>query len=99
MKRGSDSPSIKIEQLKESNYQAWKVRIQHVLTLKDLKRYILNDPPECFTTTQLERDFWKEKDANRDGNESVHKFAVRQLARCLKTMNVAILQSEMAMAL
>ncbi len=59
----SDSTSIKIEQLKESNYHAWKIRIEHVLTLKGLKRYILNDPRERSTSTRLELDVWEEKDA------------------------------------
>ncbi len=59
----SDSSSVKIEQLKESNYHAWKIRIQHVLTLKGLKKYILHDPPQHSNVTQTELDAWEEKDA------------------------------------
>ncbi len=36
----SDTTSMKLEQLKELNYQAWKIRIQNVLILKGLKNYI-----------------------------------------------------------
>ena len=45
----SDSTSMKIEQLKDTNYHAWKIRIQHVLTLKNLKKYITDDPPSDST--------------------------------------------------
>ena len=41
------------------NYHTWKIRIQHVLTLKGLKRYIIEDP----TTDRGELDTWTEKDA------------------------------------
>ena len=54
----SDSSSVKIEQVKESNYHAWKIRIQHVLTLKGLKQYVLDDPP---TESNL-LESWTEKD-------------------------------------
>ena len=59
----SESSSIKIEQLKESNYHAWKIRIQHILTLKGLKKFILNDPPERSDSTLAEWNNWEEKDA------------------------------------
>ena len=54
----SDSTSVKIEQLKESNYHAWKIRIQHVLTLKGLKKYIEEGPP----SDSDELNSWIEKD-------------------------------------
>jgi len=59
----SDSSSVKIEQLKESNYHAWKIRIQHVLTLKGLKKFIINDPPERTATNEAALAVWEEKDA------------------------------------
>ena len=55
----SDSSSLKIVQLKESNYHAWKIRIQHVLTLKGLKKYIVEDPPTESTAIGA----WIEKDS------------------------------------
>ncbi len=150
----SETSSMKIEQLKESNYHAWKIRIQHVLTLKGLKKFIIQDPPERTATNLAQHESWEEKDAKAqavigltlsdellenvrevasakemwtairnvferhtllnklsarrkfytaamEGNESVLKFAnrIRQLAASLKSMNVDIPQSEMAMAL
>ena len=41
----SDSTSIKIEKLENSNCHPWKIRIQHILSLKDLEDYIVEDPP------------------------------------------------------
>ncbi len=52
----SDSSSVKIERLTESNYHAWKIRIQHVLTLKGLKKFILHDPPPRSDDNHAELD-------------------------------------------
>ncbi len=41
----SDSTSLKIDQLKDSNYHAWEIRTQYLLTLMGLKKYLLEDPP------------------------------------------------------
>ena len=54
---------MKTEQLNESNYHAWKIRIQHVFALKGLKKYILNDPPQRSDTNFIEVESWEEKDA------------------------------------
>jgi len=41
----SDNSSTKIEKLNNSNYHFWKIRIQHILTLKDLDQFLDEDPP------------------------------------------------------
>ncbi len=41
----SESNSMKIETLNDSNYHSWKIRIQHVLALKDLEEFLEEDPP------------------------------------------------------
>ena len=38
--------SIKIDQLNDTNYHAWKILIQHVLVLKGPKKFIDDDPPQ-----------------------------------------------------
>ena len=38
------------------NYHAWKIRIQHVLTLKGLKKFILHDPPPRSDDNHAELD-------------------------------------------
>ena len=48
----------KIDQLNSNNYQSWKVRIQHVLALKDLEDFLVEDPP----TTTAEIPAWTKKD-------------------------------------
>ncbi len=53
----SDSTSMKIDQLKESNYHAWKIRIQYVRTLNGLKKYLYHDPP----TEEKYLALWKKK--------------------------------------
>ncbi len=57
----SDSSSIKIEQLKQSKYYAWKIRIRHVLTFKILKKYITQDPPQRSDRNFAEYDAWEKK--------------------------------------
>ena len=41
----SDSTTTRIEKLNDTNYHAWKIRVQHVLALKDLEEFITDDPP------------------------------------------------------
>ena len=41
-----DSASThKIDKLNDSNYHAWKQKVEHLLVLKDLWDYIEEDPP------------------------------------------------------
>ena len=146
----SENSSIKIDELDNSNYHYWKIRIQHILALKDLDNFLEDDPPT--DSTQLAA--WTKKDkkaqaiigltlsndllenvrdvnstknmwlaiknvferhtllnklsarrkfysATMNSNESVLKFSnrIRHLAATLKSMNVSISDSEMAMAL
>ncbi len=42
----SDSTSTRIEKLNNINYHAWKIRIQHVLALKDLDDFLTEEPPK-----------------------------------------------------
>ena len=54
----SDSGQIKIDQLHHGNYHAWKIRIQHLLNLKGLEDFIVDNPPS--DPEQLK--VWKKKD-------------------------------------
>ena len=54
----SDSSTTKIEMLKNSNYHYWKIRIEHLLILKD-RNFLYNDPP---TSTPAEIALWRKKD-------------------------------------
>lgn len=145
----SDFGQIKIDQLNHGNYHVWKIRIQHLLNLKGLEDFIVNDPP----TKSEELEAWRKKDGKAQAtigltlsddmlenirdvksakdmwnsiknvferhtllnklsarrkfytaalseNEPILKFSnrIRQLASTLKNMNVAITESEMAMA-
>ncbi len=54
----SESNSMKIETLNDSNYHSWKIRIQHVLALKDLEELLEEDPP----TETAALPTWKKKD-------------------------------------
>lgn len=141
--------------LNSGNYHSWKIRIQHVLTLKDLEHHLEEDLPEIsddFTVSdaavwtkrdkkaqaiiglslsdellenvrevETTKDMWiairnvferhtllnklsarkKFYTATKHSDESVLQFSnrVRQLASTLKSMNVDISESEMAMAL
>ena len=53
-----DNSTHKIEQLNSNNYHSWKVRIQHVLTLKVLEDFLVEDPP----TATAEIPAWTKKD-------------------------------------
>ncbi len=145
-----ENSSTKIEKLNPSNYHFWKIRIQHILTLKDLEHFLDEDPP----TSGTELLSWRKKDkkaqaiigltlsdellenvrevettkamwtaiknvferhtllnklsarkkfytATMKSEESVLQFSnrIRQLSATLKSMNVVISESEMAMAL
>ena len=48
----------KIEELNSNNYRSWKVRIQHVLTLKDLEDFLVEDPH----TNTAEFPAWTKKE-------------------------------------
>ncbi len=53
--------STKIDKLNHSNYHFWKIRIEHVLALKDLEEFLVDDPPgEHATTTEVTQ--WTRKD-------------------------------------
>ena len=147
----SNSSTSKIEELNNSNYHYWKIRIQHVLALKDLENFLEDDPP---TSTPTDIALWKKNDkkaqaiigltlsndllenvrevqsikemwiviknvfelhtllnklsarknfytATKNSTETTLQFAnrIRHLASTLKSMNVSISESEMAMAL
>ena len=44
-----ENSTHKIEQLNSNNYHSQKVRIQHVLTFKDLEDFLVEDPPPTTT--------------------------------------------------
>lgn len=151
---GDSSSSAKIDKLNHSNYHFWKIRVQHVLTLKDLENFLEEDPPHENESRPEELYQWKKHDKKAQAiigltlsddllenvrevettkemwlaiknvferhtllnklsarkkfytatmlkNESVLQFSnrIRQLAATLKSMNVSISESEMAMAL
>ena len=52
----SNSSTFKIDQLDNSNYHYWKMRIQHVLALIDLENFLEDDPP---TSTPTDIVLWK----------------------------------------
>ena len=140
----------KIDQLNSNNYHSWKFRILHVLTLKDLGGFLVEDPPtstadisaltkkdrkaqaiiglslsdellekvrEVETTkalwTSIKNVFERHTLLNKlsarkkfytatmGSQEAVLQFSnrIRQLSATLKSMNVEISNSEMAMAL
>ena len=150
----SESSTAKIDKLDNSNYHYWKIRIEHLLILKDLENFLYDDPPSVDTSTAAQIASWKKKDkkaqaiiglslsndllenvrdvtstkdmwisiknvferhtllnklsarkkfytATMSSDESVLQFSnrIRQLSSTLKSMNVAISESEMAMAL
>jgi len=41
-----ESSTTKIDKLNYSNYHFWKIRVQHVLTLKDLEHFLDEDSPQ-----------------------------------------------------
>ena len=57
----SDSTSTRIEKLNNTNYHAWKIRIQHVLALKDLDDFLTEEPPKE-DAPKAEVTVWNKKD-------------------------------------
>lgn len=55
-KMDSDTISTRIDKLDHLNYHAWKIRVQHVLSLKDLDEFLTEDPPATGLAA------WKKKD-------------------------------------
>ena len=53
-----DSMTKEVQKLSNSNYYAWKQKIQHLLALKDLDEHIEEDPP----TEANALSAWKKKD-------------------------------------
>lgn len=53
----SDSQSTKIEKLTEDNYHAWKQKVEHLLVLKDLEEFIVDDKSAIKNSAD-----WKKKD-------------------------------------
>ncbi len=144
--------STKIEKLTNTNYYTWKIRIVHILTLKDLEHFLDEDIPRSATPeehtkwikgdkkaqaiigltlsndllenvreVETAKEMWKAiknvferhtllnklsarkkfYTARKSPEESILQFAnrIRLLAATLKSMNVVISGSEMAMAL
>ncbi len=58
----SEKSSANIEPLNTSNYHSWKIRVQHVLTLKDLEHLLEDDPLQRTSTNQTEFNQWKKLD-------------------------------------
>ena len=148
----SESSTARIDKLDNSNYHFWKIRIEHLLILKDSEGFLHEDPPtsddsaavflwhkkdkkaqaiiglslsndlfENVRDVETTKEMWmaiqnvferqtllnklsarkKFYTATMNVDESVLQFAnrIRQLAATLKSMNVVISESEMAMAL
>ena len=55
----STSSNLKMEEIDNSHYRYWKIRIQHDLALKDLEHFLEDDPP---TSTPAEIVLWKKND-------------------------------------
>ena len=53
---------MKIEMLNNSNYHRWKIRIEHVLILKDLENFLYDDQPSYDTSTDAQIALRKKKD-------------------------------------
>ena len=58
----SESSTTKIEMLNNSNYHHWKIRIEHLLILKDLEDFLYDDPPSSETSTTAQVALWRKKD-------------------------------------
>ena len=52
----------RIEKLNNSNYFSWKIRIQHLLTLKDLENFLEDDPPSSEEPNNGTIALWFKKD-------------------------------------
>ena len=58
----SESSTTKIEMLNNSNYHHWKIRIEHLLILKDLENFLFDDPPISDSSTATQIELWKKRD-------------------------------------
>ena len=56
----SDISTARIDKLDHSKYHFWKVRIEHLLILKDLDSFLEEDPPN--STDSAAVALWHEKD-------------------------------------
>ncbi len=57
-----ETSSTKIDKLNHSNYHFWKIRVQHILTLKDLDDFLEEDPLVQTYSNTAEFLQWKKKD-------------------------------------
>lgn len=58
----SENSTVRAEKFSNSNYYYWKFRIQHLLILKDLEKFLYCDPPSSDTSTAAQIALWREKD-------------------------------------
>ncbi len=58
----SERSSTKIGKLNNSNYHFWKIRIVHILTLKDLENFLDDEVPSPDTSRPEEIAKWKKGD-------------------------------------
>ena len=58
----SDSWTTKIEMLNNSNYYHWKIRIEHLLILKNLEDFLYYEPLRSETSTAAQIASWRKKD-------------------------------------
>ena len=58
----SENSSTKIDKLDNSNYHFWKIRIEHLVILKDLEIFLNDDPPGSETSTADQIALWRKKE-------------------------------------
>ena len=56
----SENSTARIEKLDHSNYHFWKIRIKHLLILKDLEKFLHEDPPNSNDSGTV--SLWHKKD-------------------------------------
>ena len=56
----SETSTPRFDKLNHSNYHFWKIKIRHILILKDLESFLDDDPPSTATPTQITE--WKKGD-------------------------------------
>ena len=56
----SENCTARIEKLDHSNYHFWKIRIEHLLILKDLENCLHEDPPNSNDSATV--SLWHKKD-------------------------------------
>ena len=52
----TDSNTTRIDKLTDTKFNAWKIRIQHILALKDLEDFLVGDPPAENTEAWIKKD-------------------------------------------